>query len=301
MQVTCPNLSCGKVLTVQEEYAGKKGKCPACGSELTIPAAPFGDAGRQGAGPRGRFGADDPAAALPAAPIVRPVEDDVGFDKRRGRSTAATSKPAAGVMTRLALAVGIGALCLLALSPRMHWIYISKPDKVVKPQPDLNVNVPESLEEEMLAERYLKQTLGGIDILHISLAVAALALVALMLTPTQERDLADGAIAASGSAAVCWGFVAGLWQLAIVWKIIKVANHYAEQKKPVGFQATDTSVYPGPGIGLGLLAAMVVVLVFAVLVLSRKRFLWALTASGMGFLLGLLLLVLHVKPWQEIR
>lgn len=31
--------SCGKVLTVKDEFAGKKGKCPACGAILRIPAS----------------------------------------------------------------------------------------------------------------------------------------------------------------------------------------------------------------------------------------------------------------------
>src|SRR6266849_3190661 len=110
IQVKCPNASCAKVLTVQEDFAGKKGKCPACGSELMIPATPRVEsgAGRQGTPPRGRYGSSDPADALPAAATVRPVEDeDFAFDKRRGRSSSPTATPAAGAMTRLALAVGI--------------------------------------------------------------------------------------------------------------------------------------------------------------------------------------------------
>jgi hypothetical protein len=61
------------------------------------------------------------------------------------------------------------------------------------------------------------------------------------------------------------------------------------------------SIYPGPGLGLGLLAAIAVVLIFAILVLSRKRILWVLSAGAIGFFLGLFILVLNVKPWQEIR
>jgi len=308
MQVTCPNATCGKILTVQEEFAGKKGKCPACGSELMIPATPRVEsgAGRQGATPRGRYGPNDAADALPAAATVRRVDDeDFAFDKRRGRSSSTTNKPAAGTMTRLALAVGIGALCLLALSPRMHWIYISKPDKVqTKPDPvfrDVPIVIPDGPDETIWANIYLNEAMAGFDILYISLAVAALALVALMLAPTQQRDLADGAIAASGSGAVGWGVLVGMWQLGLTWKVISVASHYTEQQRNLNPRPPNVSIYPGPGIGLGLLAATVVVLVFGILVLSRKRVLWALTAGGIGFILGLLILVLHVKPWQEIR
>jgi hypothetical protein len=228
--------------------------------------------------------------------------DDFAFDNRRGRPATTTTKAAAGVITRLALGLGISALCLLALSPRLHWIYVSKPDKVqrqpdVFPVPDVS-NVPD---EVGLANIYLGEALISFDILYISLAVAALALVALMLTPTQQRDLADGAIAASGSAAVGWGVLVGLWQLGIAWRVFVVSSHFAEHQKIMGVRSQNASIYPGPGLGLGLLAAALVVIVFAVLVVTRKRFLWVLTAGALGFVLGLLILVLNVRPWQEIK
>jgi hypothetical protein len=37
IQVTCKN--CNKQLRVKDEYAGRKGKCPACGGVIQIPAA----------------------------------------------------------------------------------------------------------------------------------------------------------------------------------------------------------------------------------------------------------------------
>src|SRR4051794_27375237 len=36
IQVSC---QCGKQLRVKDEYAGRKGKCPACGGVIQIPAA----------------------------------------------------------------------------------------------------------------------------------------------------------------------------------------------------------------------------------------------------------------------
>ncbi|GIW81826.1 MAG: hypothetical protein KatS3mg105_3633 [Gemmatales bacterium] len=38
IRVKCTNRECGKVLTVKDELAGKRGKCPACGKILSIPA-----------------------------------------------------------------------------------------------------------------------------------------------------------------------------------------------------------------------------------------------------------------------
>src|SRR6476660_9932428 len=37
IQVTCEK--CGKQLRVKDEYAGRKGKCPACGAVIQIPQA----------------------------------------------------------------------------------------------------------------------------------------------------------------------------------------------------------------------------------------------------------------------
>jgi uncharacterized Zn finger protein (UPF0148 family) len=38
MRFSCP--SCGKVLNVKDEYAGKKARCPGCQEGLTVPFAP---------------------------------------------------------------------------------------------------------------------------------------------------------------------------------------------------------------------------------------------------------------------
>jgi hypothetical protein len=93
--------------------------------------------------------------------------------------------------------------------------------------------------------------------------------------------------------------VAGIWQLAIVWKVFSLSSYIHDKQLSMGNRTVDTSVWPGPGLALGLLAALVVVAVFGILVVSRKRLLWLLTAGGVGFVMGVLLLVLHVKPWKE--
>lgn len=38
MKFSCP--TCGKVLNVKDEYAGKKARCPSCKEVLTVPYAP---------------------------------------------------------------------------------------------------------------------------------------------------------------------------------------------------------------------------------------------------------------------
>jgi hypothetical protein len=38
IRVQCPNKSCAKSMTVKDEFAGKTGKCPACGTPVKVPA-----------------------------------------------------------------------------------------------------------------------------------------------------------------------------------------------------------------------------------------------------------------------
>jgi ribosomal protein S27E len=58
IKVKCPNADCGKVATVKDEFAGKRAKCPACGTIMTIP---------NGTGVAAAPAAHHPAAPPPAA------------------------------------------------------------------------------------------------------------------------------------------------------------------------------------------------------------------------------------------
>jgi hypothetical protein len=60
---------------------------------------------------------------------------------------------------------------------------------------------------------------------------------------------------------------------------------------------SDVVVLPGVGLGVGLLAAVLVAVAFGFLVITRRKYIWLLTAAGLGFLSGVLMLVLNVKPW----
>src|SRR5437588_11760474 len=39
IRVKCPNSKCQQTLTVKDEFAGRTGKCPACGTAVQVPAA----------------------------------------------------------------------------------------------------------------------------------------------------------------------------------------------------------------------------------------------------------------------
>jgi hypothetical protein len=153
--------------------------------------------------------------------------------------------------------------------------------------------------QSAIGDAFLDSRAAAADFRYYSLAVAVLALVALMLTQTALRDWTDGAIAASGSFAVGWGVMAGIWQLGIAWKVFALATLVRDQQVFGTNRNADTSIWPGPGLALGLFAALIVVAVFGSLVVSRKRLLWLVTGAAMGGGLGILMLVLHVKPLQD--
>jgi hypothetical protein len=304
MQVKCPNGACGKVLTVQEEYAGKKGKCPGCGNEMTIPAAANGDdaANWQPSAPGARRdqSSSEPAMVLPAAASRAVNEYAIPIGKNSDAHSA--SNGATGMITRAGLGIGVCCLMLLSFSPQMEWIYLSTPPRPRGVLP----NSPETGRRDGLSpqsaigDAFLDSRAAAADFRYYSLAVAVLALVALTLTQTAQRDWTDGAIAASGSFAVGWGVMAGIWQLGIAWKVFALATLVRDQQVFGPNRNADTSIWPGPGLALGLFAALIVVAVFGSLVASRKRFLWLVTGATMGGGLGILMLVLHVKPLQDL-
>ncbi len=79
IKAKCPNPACGKVLTIKEEYAGKTGKCPACGMSIKIPAsaaqAPASKPSAASAGPPPRA----PAKTAPTPPRPK-VEAEADYE-----------------------------------------------------------------------------------------------------------------------------------------------------------------------------------------------------------------------------
>src|SRR3982751_6576474 len=64
--ITCAG--CGKNLKVKDEWAGKKGKCPQCGTTFAIPAA--GQASKQAWGSASAAVAEKKAREKKGAPIT---------------------------------------------------------------------------------------------------------------------------------------------------------------------------------------------------------------------------------------
>jgi hypothetical protein len=68
IKVQCPNMACGKYSAVKEEFAGKRAKCPACGTVISIPSS-----------------SSEPAAP-PAQSPAEEEREQVTTEPRKGRA-----------------------------------------------------------------------------------------------------------------------------------------------------------------------------------------------------------------------
>ena len=296
IRLTCPNPACGKSLEVDDEYAGKKGKCPGCGVEVSIPG---GGEPRKSEPPSRAPAGREPATVAPVddAPRGRPAAHP-SEHRRTGPRPAGRS---AGYFTKATLALGIAALALLAFSPQMGWVYVSKPPKPTwKGQFDGGFHRPDPpVDEAHVASSVIDNPEAMRAVFYTSLAVALLCFMALAAAQAGPRETGDAAIAAAGSASLAWGVVAGIWQLGQVVKVITRSDLVTVNSKSAVL-VPDHMIYPGIGLGAGLFAATAVVILFAVLVIAHGRILWAFTAGFLGSILGLLILILSVKPWEDL-
>jgi len=100
IRLICPNPLCGKSLTVKDEYAGRAGTCPACGTSVRVPlqsakprrmdptAAPPSGAAESAGG--SAWWADAVAPSPPPAPTrPKPSEPPPGRDSRSNPAPAA--------------------------------------------------------------------------------------------------------------------------------------------------------------------------------------------------------------------
>jgi ribosomal protein S27E len=150
IKVKCPNADCGKVATVKDEFAGKRAKCPACGTIMTIPngagvaAAPA--AHRPAAPPPAGVQAPPPAARQrPAAPPPAAAEGHEGGAEAWGGPPA----PKSGLVTAIAIINfvlgGLALMCGLVGLVFASW-FTGASAALASTAPMLNMQVPQGQE-----------------------------------------------------------------------------------------------------------------------------------------------------------
>jgi len=299
IKVQCPNAACGQIITVRDEYVGKRGKCPACGAAMMIPTT----AAREVPTPRQPPPQDRPRSGIlvevtdtaglspltPVEDLGLPSPDVVDAAAEPPEPPPPPSAPAPGLLsgytmadlaTRTALIIGIVALVLLSLVPQARWLYIST----------------SSRENHFLmqADLTLWATGSGVGLtlLVYSALLAFLAVVCLVCLDLLARETSDALIAAIGGLAGGWGVTVLFWMLGFIWKALTTAGKHGSR---------DVTILPGFGLIFGFFAALSAIAVFGYLVISRRRFLWLGAAGILGFFFGMLLLLFSARPWEAWR
>jgi hypothetical protein len=331
IQFQCLNTSCGQVLTVKDEFAGKKGRCPSCGAAVDIPLHSL--AGQAAAGERGAADAEPVLEEAEAIPIDRPrryrppdeeelvaAEGDVsesGRGRRPSRHVDSERFRRRGLAGAGAAVAGVFTLILLALIPQMSWVFVfdsesrssrfdNGPRGVLREESRKTSR--EDAQRTAMLDMMVKSPSGsvfstgvGSPFLVFSVLVALLALLTVALAPALPADATDSLITTTGSTAVAWGVTAFFWIVGYSWRVFNVWSEISERggDRPIlGTPiSSNTTVLPGIGLVLGMLATVLIVILFSYLLASRRRVGWILGAGALGFLLGSLLIVFSVKPW----
>lgn len=298
--------SCGKVITVKDEAAGKKAKCRECGHIIDIPA-------RQARPPHDDAADDVPDSAGPARP----------------RRTA----------IMLLFGGAIVLMLLAAFAPLFAWIAIF----VSEGEGDAKKNVG-TIAISGMGTMGLRLEKGGImktaelssgtrpeGRLMLGFGIAASVLLAaglvLALSGLLEWKKAELFLNVTLLGGLGSGIVLIVWNLAWVWKMLTLAQRMQQGLAEVktGLRATNFTYQPFPGIGyfVALLASLFIAYCFSQaatrlskqrkemfraeqlrgvsrqaverLSMSRKHLLIAEVA---GLLLGGLILALVVQPWK---
>jgi hypothetical protein len=260
-----------------------------------------GTAAREVIGPRpppverGQGGDDDPAGtATDPAPTgqmgPRPADADAVVDPGVATNSWSAAFSPAGydtreLTTRGALIIGIVALVLVSFTPQVRWVHVSESHATVA-----------SEERAAAIRRGASRMLGGSNVgptlLVYSALMAVLAALCLLSLNVLPPESFDSLIAGVSGLASGWGVTVSLLMVGYVGKAFATAGEPANQQ---------LTVLPGFGPILGLFAALAAVAVFAYLAASRGRFLWLAGPGVLGLLLGVLLTILSVHPWEAWR
>jgi hypothetical protein len=286
IHVRCSNPDCGKMLSVRDDFAGKTGKCPTCGTMMPIPY------------PSGPV----PASSISAEPLTPllgeedlPVQaksrrgrdediDDYEYDeqpRRRRRDDGFGDRKASPAGTIACLCTGIGLLLLLNLVPIFPMYIISSP--------------PQAIGRELTLPTIsgMFQMTEGKIFLIVSCVVALFCIVALVLYFVTSERVSDVFLTVSSCLAGGWGIVALFWVLGFIWDIINTSSYIREMSEGRG-----PAIMPGIGLWIGLFVTIGTVVVFSILIGIRGKTAWLYLGEGGGLLVGILLLTLNVHPWD---
>jgi hypothetical protein len=289
IQLLCTNETCGKVLVVTDDFAGKLGRCPTCGTVVRIPAPAAEEPARCGDDPGiGPAPADEEIPVRRHRPERTRAFGDDAPRRRPKRYDAAVAEvipkrrsEASYAGTIVCLCIGIGLLISLGLTPLLSMYSVTGSGH--------NLNGPAASHHQSAGMIELAE---GKVIMVSSLLALAICVTSLVVFATAPGRTADALVAVSGCVASGWGIAALLWTAAFFWDINTV-SFYEQSMQGL----PEVRMLPGVGLWLGLGVSMGVTAVFSVLLSLRGKMSWLYVGEGLGLVAGVLLLVLNVQPW----
>lgn len=209
---------CGKQLRVKDEAAGKKGKCPQCGTVLLVPAPALTKPHQSTEGTDAIAQVQPPAATSHSEQEPEPPTPE-------GSSSASIPtepSPRLDQTAKIALAAGGLGLVTLGLSPLFKWINFGA---------------------------------GGVTGISgdgkIVLGITIVSAIALGLAAFANRRVT---LAAMGAGA--WGTIALFWMGGLIWKVGSLLDSPDLKDNPFAAMLA-TQVSPGSGLYLGLIGGLI--------------------------------------------
>jgi hypothetical protein len=192
-------------------------------------------------------------------------------------------------MTLVCLGVGIAFLVFLSLIPLFPMMSMS----VSMRMGGVAVDSQSQSSPSLFSDNW-----HGKVLLIVGLVVSLVAIGGLVLCLMMPPRTAELFVTVSSCIGGAWGILALVWLAGWVWKVLKASQQVKEMMGIRGGGEVDLSVGPSFGMWTGLAVALLVAAAFSTLMSLRGKTLWLYIAEGVGLLLGVLLLVVAVKPWE---
>lgn len=283
--------SCGKALSVKDELAGKKVKCPGCASAIPVPkAAPAPAPGKQAVDEDDEDGTPYDLHALDKGPTPEEIEEAERKRKKRIKEAAAKAEEQAQtdkVTHFIVCGVGIVILIVLGVAPFLNWFSLSDSGS----KASVSELYPHKLtllggEWDKAAKAYVGASF------FLALAVG----VGLVLYGTLDEDAGGHGLTVPCCLALLWAIGSLIWTLGFFWWWCFVQRYKFEEATKT-MHAVRVSVLPDTGMIVALVAAALVAGAFTYSLMKRHDTGWCYLAQFLGVAFGAAMIYLNVKPW----
>jgi hypothetical protein len=327
IKAKCPNPTCGKTLTAKDEFAGKRAKCPACGGPVPLPGGPTRASAPAPAKRR------EPAVVPEDEEEPREEEREEAPTERKPRkveSNLASILLFIAAIVLIVLAAFAPSFPWMSISMKegegaesknLRTITIGGTGAVDNRDEVKGTTSTGELSSDARPEGRL------IMIVCLAVAVVLTAGFILAVTNVLARKPSEQILNATLLAGLAWGIVLTVWGLAWLWKVVTFSHGMQKglDEVRIGERTAEFAVRPFPGAGVFILVLAGVFIAFLLSQVAsrlnklRKQMFLAEQMKGMsrqaverlymghkllrvaeavGILLGALILVLVVKPWD---